>query len=174
METPVVKSFSNKNEFTCNFFCMKYLTFFKTLTCIVMIFFFSNTEAQNYTTVKNKYRVTAFQKHKNHISSLSNEVEIIPSAVFYIPNAFTPNGDGLNETFGLIGEGISEYKMQIFNKWGNLVFESDDVKNAWDGNYQNVLAPIGVYVYKIVGKGPNAGGQSKRLINESGTVTLIL
>ncbi|HOS48836.1 MAG TPA: gliding motility-associated C-terminal domain-containing protein, partial [Bacteroidia bacterium] len=53
-----------------------------------------------------------------------NEVEIIPQMSFYIPNTFTPNGDGLNDTFGIAGEALKEFRMQIFNRWGQLVFES--------------------------------------------------
>jgi len=122
----------------------------------------------------NKYRVTAFQNGNNQVMSVSNEAEIIPAAVLYIPNAFTPNGDGLNDTFGAVGEGITEYDMQIFNRWGNLIFESNEIKIRWDGYYHNEMAPLGVYVYKISAKGPSTNGKSKNLINESGSVTLVL
>lgn len=132
------------------------------------MFFIADSIAQN------KYRVTAYQKGGNQIASVSNEVDIIPPAVFYIPNAFTPNDDGLNDSFGLVGEGITEYNLQIFNRWGNLVFESHDMKSQWDGNYQNTKAEIGVYVYKITGKGPSDNGKFSKLINMNGTVTLVL
>jgi gliding motility-associated-like protein len=130
--------------------------------------------AQNSSDAIEKYRVSAYKNGNGQVISLSNEVEIIPAALLYIPNAFTPNGDGLNDTFGGKGEGITDYNLQIFNRWGNLIFESNDMKNQWDGNYHNEIAPIGVYVYKISAKGPSANGRSKNLINEKGNVTLVL
>jgi len=151
---------------------MKNLTLYKTILSIAMIFFIMGSVAQNNS--QSKYRVTAYQKGANQIVSVSNEVEITPAAVYYIPNAFTPNDDGLNDSFGLVGEGITEYTMQIFNRWGNLIFESNNMQTQWDGNYQNTKAEMGVYVYKIKGKGPKDNGQSSKLINIDGTVTLVL
>ena len=123
---------------------------------------------------ENKFRVTAYQKGKNTVVSVSNEVKIAPAAVLYIPNAFTPNGDGLNETFGPKGEGITEYNMQIFDRWGILIFESNDLKTQWDGYHHDEKAPIGVYVYKITAKGQGSNDGTKKLISETGTVTLVL
>ena len=51
----------------------------------------------------------------------------------YIPNAFTPNGDFLNETFAAQGTGIATFNMRVFDRWGNLLFESDDINKGWDG-----------------------------------------
>ncbi len=130
--------------------------------------------AQNYADGQSTYRVTAYQKGKNQVISTSNEIEITPPVVYYIPNAFTPNGDGLNDTFGLIGEGITEYTIQIFNRWGNLIFESQDTKNQWDGTYHNEKSEIGVYVYKISAKGPTTNGKYKKLIYLDGIVTLVM
>ena len=152
---------------------MKNPTLFKTILSSIMIFFIAGSVAQN-NSAESKYRVTAYQKGGNQIVSLSNEVNITPAAAFYIPNAFTPNDDGLNDSFGLIGEGVTEYNLQIFNRWGNLIFESNDMKTQWDGNYQNVKAEIGAYVYKITGKGSSNNGKSSKLINMYGTVTLVL
>lgn len=139
-----------------------------------MIFFISTAIAQNQGGAENKYRVTAYQKGKSMIVSVSNEVKIIPAAVLYIPNAFTPNGDGLNETFGPKGEGISEFNMQIFDRWGILIFESNDLTMQWDGYIHEDKAPVGVYVYKISAKGQSDNGNSKKLISETGKVTLVL
>ncbi|MCK4677802.1 MAG: gliding motility-associated C-terminal domain-containing protein [Bacteroidales bacterium] len=79
-----------------------------------------------------------------------DSVLILPSVV-YLPNAFTPNGDGINDKFIAIGPtgGILNYNMFIFNRWGQLVFESDDIQNQWDGMINNEPAPPGVYVYKM-------------------------
>lgn len=153
---------------------MKNSNFLMVILSFMMLCFITNVIGQNFSDAANKYRVIAFKNGNNQIMSVSNEVEIVPAAIIHIPNAFTPNGDGLNDTFGGLGEGLTEYNLQIFNRWGNLIFESNDMKNQWDGNYNNKLAPIGVYVYKINAKGPSANGRSKNLINEAGSVTLVL
>jgi len=153
---------------------MKTPYFIKAITSSLMLLFVAGMLAQNPSDAINKYRVTAFQSGNSQVISISNVAEIIPAAAIYIPNAFTPNGDGLNDTFGAIGEGITEYNIQIFNRWGELIFESNDMKTQWDGNYQNELAPTGVYVYKINAKGPSANGRYKNLISKAGDVTLVL
>ena len=90
----------------------------------------------------------------------------IPSATSYIfiPNVFTPNGDGLNDTFKISGQFPECVEsVLIFDRWGNLIFSSDNYANAWDGTYKNGAAPEGAYVYVVSGK------RFKRF----GTVTLI-
>jgi len=75
--------------------------------------------------------------------------------IYFIPNTFTPDGNKFNETFKPIftsGFDPQEYKLQIFNRWGELIFESNDAYYGWDGSYgsSNVIyAPEGTYVYKI-------------------------
>jgi gliding motility-associated-like protein len=65
---------------------------------------------------------------------------------FEIPNVFTPNGDGVNDVFQISGSGFNTYKCQIFNRWGNLVFESSAPQISWDGKtLAGVKAPSGVY-----------------------------
>ncbi|MES2761526.1 MAG: PKD domain-containing protein [Bacteroidota bacterium] len=66
--------------------------------------------------------------------SIIKQVEIKPAYTIYIPNAFTPNSDGLNDGFKAVGVGISQFKLQVFDRWGALVFESNDINNAWDGS----------------------------------------
>ena len=67
----------------------------------------------------------------------------------YIPNAFTPDGDNLNETFGLIGENIRNYRMEIFNRWGQTVFITTDINEAWNGPNPTIANDSFVYAYKI-------------------------
>jgi gliding motility-associated-like protein len=70
---------------------------------------------------------------------------------FYTPNAFSPNGDGDNDTFRPIGIGIDEdnYEFYIFNRWGQLIFEGYDPYDEWDGTYNNVMSQTDVYVWLI-------------------------
>ncbi len=69
----------------------------------------------------------------------------------YIPNAFTPNGDGLNDLFRVYGERIERFHMQIFDRWGSRVFETRDLNAAWNGSHQNsgYYCPAGIYTVLI-------------------------
>lgn len=65
----------------------------------------------------------------------------------YIPNAFTPNGDGNNDIFLIYGEGIKTVDLKVFNRWGELVFDSNNQFSGWDGSYKGVLQNNAVYSY---------------------------
>jgi gliding motility-associated-like protein len=79
-------------------------------------------------------------------------VTIDPDFVFYIPSAFSPNGDGLNETFSGKGIFIEQYQMTIFDRWGNLIYKTSDINKPWDGKAAggSLIAQNDVYVYSIV------------------------
>ena len=64
-------------------------------------------------------------------------------------NAFSPNGDGINDFFIVESRNIVEYQMIIFNRWGNSVFESNDPSIGWDGRYRGKDVPEGTYFYII-------------------------
>lgn len=85
----------------------------------------------------------------------SDEVclEITSDYAVYIPNSFTPNGDGLNDSFLVFGTGISATSLQIFNRWGELIFSSQDPLQGWDGSYKGSLCETGTYtfVFKYTG-----------------------
>ena len=76
---------------------------------------------------------------------------IEPDFVFYIPNAFSPNDDGINDYFSGKGIFIIKYEMSIFDRWGNLIFFTDDINKPWDGraNHGNEIAQKDVYIYSI-------------------------
>ncbi|NQT76505.1 MAG: gliding motility-associated C-terminal domain-containing protein, partial [Bacteroidetes bacterium] len=92
---------------------------------------------------------------------------------FYVPNAFSPEGDGLNDEFKVIGNSdkISSFHMYIFNRWGALVFESKDISLGWDGEYKGKPAPQGAYVFKIEYSISTTGQEESRI--KSGTVMLV-
>lgn len=71
---------------------------------------------------------------------------IDPAAHFYLPTSFTPNGDGINETFGGAGIGIVDFQMRVFDRWGEIIFSSDNVATRWDGTRNGGAVPDGVYV----------------------------
>ncbi len=84
-------------------------------------------------------------------------IDIVPEIRFFMPNAFTPNNDGKNEVFKPGGYlvGINNFNMQIWNRWGNIVFTSSNPENGWDGMTENGKPAMpGVYVYNITFNGP--------------------
>ena len=70
---------------------------------------------------------------------------------FYFPNAFTPfNGDGLNQEFKpIFQEKIDKYSFKVYSRWRVLIFESNDPDKGWDGTYDNLPVPPGLYVYSV-------------------------
>jgi len=81
-------------------------------------------------------------------------LKIEPSREVYIPNSFTPNGDGRNDLFGPVFDGeVTSFNFLIFDRWGHIIFETVDVNEKWNGTFRNLnREPIkqDVYVYKIV------------------------
>jgi gliding motility-associated-like protein len=87
---------------------------------------------------------------------------------FFVPSAFTPNGDTKNDMFNALAMGISDYDMQIFNRWGQMIFRTNSLTNGWNGKFLNADQPIGAYTYMITYKDDKG---VKQLVH--GTFTLI-
>ena len=85
------------------------------------------------------------------IDTVYQTIIIEPNFVFYIPEAFSPNGDLKNDTFSGKGLFIKEYEMMIFDRWGNLIFKTIDVNQPWDGkaNKGSSTAEVDIYVYSF-------------------------
>ncbi len=66
-----------------------------------------------------------------------------------LPTAFSPNQDGMNDSFRPINQFLENFELQIFNRWGNLVYRSDNVQLGWDGTNNGTLLPLGTYVYTV-------------------------
>jgi len=137
---------------------------------IIFIFFFCAFLgfSQSETEYTAKYRVTAVSKLNNDVISVSNTVEVNPDLYLYIPNAFTPNEDGLNDSFGALGYGVKDYHLIIYNRWGQLVFESNNINNQWDGTFQGVKSPPGSYIYNIQATGYYQGD-----FHKEGTISIV-
>jgi gliding motility-associated-like protein len=119
------------------------------------------------------YEVKLVAFHENGCTDTSSALlDIKPLVSLDMPNAFTPNNDGLNDDFKGFGylDGVTNFKMSIFNRWGDMIFETDDSSQGWNGqkNNEGVLSPQGVYVYTIEYNTPR--GEKKEL---KGHVTLI-
>ena len=96
-------------------------------------------------------------------------IKVYNGPTYYVPNAFSPNGDGLNDVFRAVPSGIvrTEY-FRIFNRYGNLIFDTREFLKGWDGNFQGKKQPIGAYVWMV--KGIDRDGKT---VEMKGTVLLI-
>lgn len=84
--------------------------------------------------------------------TITQALDVKPEVRIFFPNAFTPNGDGRNDIFKPVGvlNGISDFQFQVWNRWGELIFQSSDPNDGWRGEQ----SPGGVYFYNAVFKGP--------------------
>ena len=97
-----------------------------------------------------------------------HKVVVIEESGDFIPNVFTPNGDGLNETFyPVISKVVDSFNMIVYNRWGNKLYDSDSQLDKWDGTYQGKFVPTGVYFYVIAYK------FNHKAIRHNGTITVI-
>jgi gliding motility-associated-like protein len=110
----------------------------------------------------------------NQCGAVQDDIEIRYVKCHYclfVPNAFSPNGDGKNDRFNVLETCLIEkYKLQVFNRWGELVFTTLSTSNSWDGIYNGKEAESGVYFYRINAK---LTDKSKEEIELKGDVTLI-
>jgi gliding motility-associated-like protein len=90
--------------------------------------------------------------------------------LLFIPNAFTPNGNGNNDVFLAYGQGITSFHMRIFNRWGELLFETSDMNNGWDGRYKGQIVQTDTYVYTIDYETTCEGAQLKNKIGHVNVV----
>jgi gliding motility-associated-like protein len=77
-------------------------------------------------------------------------VPIYFEPLIYVPNAFTPDGDGFNNVFQAIAHNIDEFEMLIFDRWGEVIYVMNNLEDYWDGSYKGSLALDEVYVWQIV------------------------
>lgn len=91
------------------------------------------------------------------VDSIIKTVRINEISTLYIPNAFTPNGDGVNDVFKIYGNEIEAFELLIFNRWGEQLFKSQSLDNSWDGKN----AQTGVYSYKVTVQYKNNSRETK-------------
>jgi gliding motility-associated-like protein len=92
-----------------------------------------------------------------------------PSELVVIPNAFTPNGDGLNDSFIPKIKAVSTFTMDIFNTWGERIYVTSDLESkGWGGTYQGQALPAGNYLYRITYSSSDGS-----LFEKTGGITLI-
>jgi gliding motility-associated-like protein len=80
----------------------------------------------------------------------SGSIDVNVETKVLVPNAFSPNGDGIHDTWNITGlNGYPGATVDVFNRWGQLVFHSEGYSNPWDGRYSGGLVPTGTYYYVI-------------------------
>lgn len=95
----------------------------------------------------------------------------VPS--LFVPTAFTPNDDGLNDSFFILAEDMTQFNLKVFSRWGELIFESDTPDSPWNGTFTNgKRAPQGVYVWVVSYEEPLKDDTSF-IRQETGTLTLL-
>lgn len=122
-----------------------------------VLYISDGTIVQNFTQVyKHSFadtgRYTAVLESVNEFGCEAYDsitVWIFPEITLFIPNAFTPNGDGINDRFEVSVTGMVTYEISIFNRWGEMIFQSDDPNKPWDGTHMQRRVPPGVYQYVI-------------------------
>ena len=96
------------------------------------------------------------------------DVQALVNPLFDVPNAFTPNGNGVNDIIYVKGFGIAQMNWQIYNRWGVKMFETEDLHTGWDGTYNGKLQPQEVYHYILAIQTTDG-----KKYNKSGDITLI-
>jgi hypothetical protein len=95
------------------------------------------------------FRIKAIENGGQNRESWSNDVKLYFEPLIYIPNAFSPDANGLNERFIPNSGGMKTYTMRIYNRWGEKLFETSNNEVGWDGNYLDKPVQSGIYVYVI-------------------------
>ena len=115
-----------------------------------------------------RYKVIARPNQSGLPNSTSNTIEVIKPVNIYYPNAFTPDGNNRNEIFRISGRFITSYELSIFNRWGELIFVSDNMDEGWDGTMNGKILPLGTYAF--IAKMQDMAG---REISKTGTILLL-
>ncbi len=99
-----------------------------------------------------RYLITQIARNEfGCADSLTKEAIVQIGYKLYVPTSFTPNNDGYNDFFRAYGEDIIDYSIEIYNRWGELMYTSFDMENGWDGTTRlsSTVSPGGVYLYRI-------------------------
>ena len=137
---------------------MKYFTLF-----IIIVFFLFSCKKEKPYNPDDHITYTHWQTTRSDSTdSMSYSIAI--------PNAFSPNGDGINDEFYGKGDYVKDFEMMIFDRWGNLIFFADDINKHWDGiaNHGKEMAQQDVYVYTV--KITDANDKKHKY---TGTVTIV-
>lgn len=113
------------------------------------------------------YRIKAIE-NSTGIESWSNEICFGFDPILYVPNAFTPNGDRINDEYTWYYASIKTFSIRIYDRWGEMIYEGDQPDDFWNGVYRGKEVPEGVYAYII-----NYSGYDGRLTVLKGNITVL-
>ena len=115
-----------------------------------------------------QYRIRAESNDEPSLISFSNFVTRQAESILWLPNSFTPNGDGLNDFFKPEGTQMKVFQMQIFTRYGDLIYSTEDQNLGWDGTYNGKDMPAVTYIYKM-----EATDELDKKYNKTGQLLLI-
>lgn len=123
------------------------------------IWSFDDGSSLNYVPFENIYHLYQDTGSYDVVLQITNDggcfdqqvlrVCVLPKTLVIAPTAFTPNGDGVNDNFFLRTVGVSKVLLSIYNRWGEKVFETDNVEDVWDGTFKNQKQEIGAYTWQV-------------------------
>ncbi len=121
------------------------------------------------------YRVIAKEQNGNNQQSTSNVACIPVYPVVFLPNAFSPNGDGINDFFKPICSGLSIYQFEIYDRWGQLLYTDSPESRGWDGTFRGIPLGSDIYIYRLSATGHLASSftNNARQITKGGTILLV-
>ena len=121
------------------------------------------------------YDVTITSPLGCSITSTFTVIEECYGGALYVPSGFTPDNDGLNDVFKAEGENIVSFRMEIWNRWGEMIYEIDDISQHWDGSVRggNHYVEPGVYVYRVQYQVVTEEGFVSPPLEKDGHVTVV-
>lgn len=112
--------------------------------------------------------LTAVNKSTGCSDIYCGVIDVKDKLFVFVPTAFSPNGDGLNDLLIPLGNEIASLHFKVFNRWGELLFETNELRKGWDGFYKDKLQNVDVYIYEVTGMATNG-----ETFSTKGMVTLM-
>lgn len=137
-----------------------------------MEYFWSNTSRDSIISVSSEGNYTV--RVKDYHCCINSDTTYVKVFAYSIPNAFTPNGDGLNDIFRVSGLYRNiDFNMIVYDRWGRMLFESKDIDKGWNGTYNGVICPSDAYIWMVNVKFRGEDIITTGDVKFKGTVTLV-
>lgn len=133
---------------------------------------FDNNPAHKYLTIGTYSVKLTATDNRGCTDSARHTVVVKDLSRIFVPNAFIPDEDGVNDVFTAYGINITRFEMTIYNRWGQLVYKTNDINKGWDGTYNGSPSPIGTYSW-IIKYNKDIGGDQYSMDKLMGRVNLI-
>ena len=134
-----------------------------------------DSSGTNISTATICYRIVAIEKEGNKQLTVSNVICIPVYPVVFLPNAFSPNGDGLNDYYKPICAGLNAYQFEIYDRWGALVYSDTPESIGWDGTFNGKALPVGAYTFRLSAAGQlvSPATNNARRVERKGLIYLV-